>query len=83
MVLLTMMPSLQSVQNILVPAAREELLPRFRRVARTHKADGSVLTEADLAVQERIAGALLRDWPDTVFLGEEMPVEEQQRLIVS
>lgn len=78
-----MMPSLQSVQKILVPAAREELLPRFNRVARTLKADGSVLTEADLAVQERVAGELLRDWPDAVFLGEEMSVDEQRRLIAS
>ncbi len=78
-----MMPSLQSVRNILVPAAREELLPRFNRVARTHKADGSVLTEADLVLQERVAGELLRDWPETVFIGEEMPVDEQQRLVAS
>ncbi len=78
-----MTPSLQSVQKILVPAAREELLPRFNRVARTHKADGSVLTEADIAVQERVAGELLRNWPDTVFMGEEMSVDEQQQLIAS
>jgi myo-inositol-1(or 4)-monophosphatase len=78
-----MTPSLQRVQKILVAAAREELLPRFNRVARTHKADGSVLTEADLAVQERVAGELLRNWPDTVFMGEEMSVDEQQRLIAS
>jgi myo-inositol-1(or 4)-monophosphatase len=78
-----MTPSLQSVQKILVPAAREELLPRFNRVTHTRKADGSVLTEADLAVQERMAGELLQAWPDTVFLGEEMTVEQQQQLITS
>lgn len=78
-----MTPSLQSVKKILVPAAREELLPRFNRVTHTRKADGSVLTEADLAVQDRMAGELLQEWPDTVFLGEEMTVEQQQQLITS
>jgi myo-inositol-1(or 4)-monophosphatase len=42
-----------------------------------------VLTEADLAVQERMARELLQEWPDTVFLGEEMTVEQQQQLIAS
>jgi myo-inositol-1(or 4)-monophosphatase len=78
-----MTPTLHRVQKILVAAAREELLPRFNRVAHTHKADGSVLTEADLAVQQRVGGELLRNWPDTVFLGEEMSVDEQRRQIAS
>lgn len=75
--------SLDELRAIIVPAAREELLPRFATVARTHKADGSVLTEADLAVQERIAGRLAARWPDTVFLGEEMAPAVQQALIAS
>jgi myo-inositol-1(or 4)-monophosphatase len=78
-----MNPDLQQLQEILVPAARAELLPRFNRVVRTRKADGSVLTEADLAMQERMATSLLQRWPDTVFLGEEMQQAEQQRLIHS
>jgi len=51
---------LARLQNIIVTAAREELLPRFTRVEREHKADGSFLTEADLAVQKRIAAELLQ-----------------------
>ncbi len=78
-----MTPSLETLRDILVPAAREELLPRFNRISFTHKADGSVLTEADYAVQERVARELLQAWPDTVFLGEEMSVEQQQRMIAS
>jgi myo-inositol-1(or 4)-monophosphatase len=71
------------LQDILVPAAREELLPRFARVEREHKHDGSVLTEADLAMQARLARRLLADWPETVFLGEEMSAAEQARLLAS
>lgn len=69
--------------NIIIPAAREELLPRFNKVTRQHKADGSILTEADLAIQQRIARELQDHWPGTVFLGEEMPVGQQVELLNS
>jgi myo-inositol-1(or 4)-monophosphatase len=74
---------LERLQDIIIPAAREELLPRFATVARRLKADGSVLTEADLALQARVADRLLADWPDTLFLGEEMELAEQQALITA
>jgi len=73
--------SLTSLREIVISAAQQELLPRFARVEREHKADGSFLTEADLAVQERIAEQLMRHWPNTVFLGEEMSAEEQAGLL--
>jgi len=73
--------SMNYLQEIVIAAAREELLPRFARVARQHKVDGSVLTAADLAMQERLAGLLQRQFPDTVFLGEEMDAAEQERLL--
>ncbi len=75
--------SLATLQGIIIPAAREELLPRFTRVERQHKRDGSVITEADLAMQSRIAADLQAQWPDTVFLGEEMAEQEQAGLLAS
>jgi myo-inositol-1(or 4)-monophosphatase len=75
--------SLTVLQDMIIPAAREELLPRFARVERQHKRDGSVLTEADLAVQSRLAAQLLQQWPDTLFLGEEMTAAEQADLLAS
>lgn len=74
---------LDSVRDIIVPAARDELLPRFARVARTHKRDGSVLTEADMAMQSRVAAQLQVLSPDTLFLGEEMEAAEQSALLES
>lgn len=71
------------LQEIIIAAARQELLPRFARVERRQKLDGSFLTEADLAVQELIARQLLQHWPDTVFLGEEMDAVEQARLLAT
>jgi myo-inositol-1(or 4)-monophosphatase len=74
---------LDILQDILLPAAREELLPRFAVVRREHKKDGSVVTEADLALQARVATQLQARWPDTQFLGEEMAVPEQEKVIAS
>ena len=64
-------------------AAREELLPRFNRVARGEKADGSVVTEADLATQQYLQDALSAAYPEAVFLGEEMPADEQEKMLQS
>lgn len=75
--------SLTDLQTIVLPAARDELLPRFARVERRHKLDGSVLTDADLAMQERIAGQLQQQFPGTDFLGEEMTAAEQMQLLQS
>jgi len=65
---------IQAVKNI----ARKELSPRFAKVSRTHKCDGSFLTEADLAVQEQVQNLLLEKYPEIAFLGEEMSKEQQQ-----
>ena len=75
--------SMDELQHNVVAAAKAELLPRFARVARQHKVDGSVLTEADLAMQARLAEVLLRQFPETVFLGEEMDAEKQKQLLQS
>ncbi len=60
--------------------AKQELLPRFRNVTRDIKHDGSVVTEADTALQQRLQRDLADRWPQYPLLGEEMLAEEQQRL---
>lgn len=74
---------INKLKSIVITAGREELLPRFTKVKRGIKADGSFLTEADLAVQDRIAAELKANWPEVLFLGEEMPADEQQALLRS
>jgi 3'(2'), 5'-bisphosphate nucleotidase/myo-inositol-1(or 4)-monophosphatase len=59
--------------------ARETILPRYLRAVREQKADGSVLTEADLASQAALVDCLPRLLPAPV-LGEEMTAEEQGRV---
>ncbi|WP_455223000.1 inositol monophosphatase family protein [Kaarinaea lacus] len=63
--------------------ASEELLSRFtsQRFDQQTKRDGSVVTEADGAVQARIAKFLQAQWPEIAFLGEEMAAHEQQRMM--
>jgi myo-inositol-1(or 4)-monophosphatase len=74
--------ALMPIEALLRTAARDELLTRFRRTTRSEKADGSWLTEADLAMQGRVKSALAERHPDIVFLGEEMEATEQERLLL-
>ncbi len=78
-----MLPDLNKLSVLIREAARAELLPRFTRVAQEHKADGSILTEADLAMDERLGKELAYSWPDIAFLSEEMEQDEQERLLQS
>ena len=71
---------LNSLANIVKQAAREEICPRYNNVVRKLKSDGSVITEADLAMQQSIAVALKHEWPQFDFLGEEMSDAEHQQL---
>lgn len=77
------MPSdtLMRLRQMVVAAAREELLSRFAEARRSIKADGSVVTTADTAMQARMQSELARAWPQYGFLGEEMSEEEQSRFL--
>ena len=72
---------LSDLKQIIVSAARDELLPRFADVQRNTKMDGSFVTEADLAVQARITQELQERYPDTALLGEEMTADAQAELL--
>ena len=77
-----MTPSdLSQLETVVRTAAREELLPRFRHIRRQEKADGSWLTEADLAMQSRLQAELSTGYPTIALLGEEMEAADQQRLL--
>lgn len=68
----------------LVPAlAQQEIMSRFNRVDYDLKSDGSLVTEADLAMQKAMVDALKSRWPQFDILGEEMSPEVQQSLLSS
>jgi myo-inositol-1(or 4)-monophosphatase len=76
-----MHPDLKPVIALLRETAAQEILPRFRRVRSERKSDGSLVTEVDLAVQQRIAEGMARASPGVPLLGEEMAASDQERLL--
>lgn len=77
------LPDLRTLRALVRMCAQEELQPRFADVARNLKLDGSIVTEADHAMQERVRTELATHWPQYSLLGEEMPAAEQLALAVA
>ncbi len=75
------MPSIEQLIPLITIAADAELVPRFAHVEPGRKADGSIVTEADLAMQQRLHSALSTRWPAIPLLGEEMAPEQQEALL--
>jgi myo-inositol-1(or 4)-monophosphatase len=69
--------ALSTLRRCVRSAAAEELLPRFNAVDTALKADGSIVTEADHAMQDRLQAELAEHYPDYGLLGEEMTESEQ------
>ncbi|OYV37623.1 MAG: inositol monophosphatase [Thiomonas sp. 20-64-5] len=74
-------PDLATVRTLLRHAARAEILPRAQSPDPRLKADGTWITDADLAMQTRVQRELAALWPRIPLLGEEMTAEEQQCLM--
>jgi myo-inositol-1(or 4)-monophosphatase len=70
---------LPALTNAIRHVAVNEIMPRYLKVARQHKDDGSFCTEADTAAQAALVG-LLRGVADCPVLGEEMSDAEQHAL---
>ncbi len=69
------------LRDLIVEAAEQEILTRFHAVEGQRKADGSLVTAADLAVQQRLQSHLSRLHPEIPLLGEEMSPEQQARVL--
>jgi len=76
-----MTPDPSQIGDLLREVAATEIMPRFHRILAERKADGSLVTEADLATQAGLVEAIARDFPSTPLLGEEMTRDDQQRLL--
>jgi myo-inositol-1(or 4)-monophosphatase len=72
---------IERISRLLMRVADEELMPRFTRVVGRLKADGSLITEADTAVQERMVSELRAVSPDVLLLGEEMATARQRQVL--
>ncbi|KPK37921.1 MAG: inositol monophosphatase [Gammaproteobacteria bacterium SG8_47] len=76
-----MLPDLETLTALVRQSAEQELVPRFAACGLRFKADGSIVTEADLAMQQRLSDALAAHWPHFQLLGEEMSEPEQHALL--
>ena len=74
-----MTPLLEQVIAAAREVGREEVMPRYLKVAHQRKVDGSLLTEADLAAQSALFARLhaIAPYP---MLGEEMTEAEQHEV---
>jgi len=78
--LLNLLPELESI----VSNNADRLLNQFfQHTSAQYKSDGSIVTEADTAMQKTLTSALHALMPDVKMLGEEMSVEQQQLAIDS
>lgn len=86
------LPPLDVLSELVRDAGRAELSARFLAreaannstqagIERFVKGDGSVVTAADRAMQERLRAELARRWPHYAFLGEEMSGTAQASLM--
>ena len=70
--------SLNMLATLVSRIADQELLPRFNCKDGDQKADGSLVTEADIVMQAALIEALEQHWPGIGVLGEEMSAADQQ-----
>lgn len=75
------LPDSEELSRIVIAAAQDELLPRFAQTAYRDKLDGSLVSEADTAMQTHLQQALAATWPGYAFLGEEMTAGQQRQLL--
>lgn len=75
------LPDLETLIDAIRRIAKEEILPRFEKVGFELKKDGSLVTEADLATNQRIQDFLYNNWPEIAFLSEEMTTAEQEAML--
>lgn len=69
----------QTLAALVREIAAQDVLPRWQSTRIDYKTDGSLLSEADTAVQSALAEALPRIYP-APLLGEESPAEQQRAL---
>lgn len=72
---------LTQLAKLLRETAASEILPRWHRTRASRKSDGSLVTETDIASQQRLATALARDFPGVPLLGEEMSLDTQSSIL--
>lgn len=74
---------LDQIEKIVRHVSDNVLEKFFLQTTALLKTDGSIVTEADIAMQDSLTNALYEVSPETLMLGEEMDVNQQQQIINS
>ncbi|HIE55767.1 MAG TPA: inositol monophosphatase [Chromatiaceae bacterium] len=69
------------LKELIRSLAKAELMNRFHKVEASLKGDGSLITEADRAMQFSVKKELQRRWPEYAFLGEESTCDHQRQAL--
>ncbi|WFE68874.1 inositol monophosphatase [Thiomicrospira sp. R3] len=67
-----------TLKSGLTEIAKQEIMTRFNNTDYELKSDGSLLTEADTAMQKAMKAFLHLNWPEFTLVGEESDKSEQQ-----
>jgi len=71
------------IQDIIRNSAESSLDVFFKKSTADFKSDGSIVTEADIAMQTMMTNGLRQRYPDVLMLGEENSTEEQLSVMQS
>jgi len=74
---------LVAIQEIIRSASASSLSIYYQRSTADYKSDGSIVTEADLAMQQALTTALAERYPGVAMLGEEISEASQLEVINS
>lgn len=78
---MSMDPRLQQLETLISDLSRQEILSRFLDPKAKTKKDGSLVTEADSSMQQKIIQVLGEKFSNIRLLGEEMSPGQQQALL--
>lgn len=74
---------LLAIQSIIETAAQESLISIYQQSTASYKSDGSIVTDADIAMQDILAGKLSSAYPQVKMLSEEIDPQSQQSAMSS
>ncbi len=71
------------IHRIILKSVQTALIPYFTQSTADYKSDGSIVTEADLAMQKSLTTALKIRYPKVLMLGEELSEKQQLEVMKS
>ena len=74
---------LVAIQNIVRDTARDSLASFYACSTADYKSDGSIVTDADMAMQQALTGSLGEQFPGVLMLGEEVEEAKQKAILGS